>query len=185
MLLLSHASIALRSLRRCRCQRRRQGLADVQPRRPGTRHNRARRPSTVQRRPARREVAIPRQGLRAGDRRHPRHARRRGRLRLLRHGHRPDVLQADARRQGPLVLPQPGSTPAAGRPKQLRRRCQVRWRAPPTVDATGASSARRSSPATPSSSATWTAGSTRWTGRPGRSGGSSTRAARSSPAPIP
>ena len=49
---------------------------------------------------------FPAKGSKPGDRGHPCHARRRGRLRLFRHGHRPDVLQADARRQGPLVLPQ-------------------------------------------------------------------------------
>ena len=44
--------------------------------------------------------------------------------------------------------------------------------------------ARRWSPRTRSISATWAAGSTRWTGRPEPSGGSSTRGPRSSPAPI-
>ena len=51
---------------------------------------------------------FPAKGSDRADRGHPRHADRRGRLRLLRHGHRPDVLQADARRQAPLVLPQAG-----------------------------------------------------------------------------
>ena len=64
---------------------------------------------------------FPAEGLGRGDRGHPRHARRRGRLRLLRHGDRPDVLQADARRQGPLVLPQPDPLRAEC-PRRPRRR---------------------------------------------------------------
>ena len=40
------------------------------------------------------EVAISGQGFRSADRGYPRHASGRQRLRLLRHGHRPDLLQA-------------------------------------------------------------------------------------------
>ena len=138
----------------------------------GTRHNRGETAiDKSQCRPARREMAIPRQGLGAGDRRHPCHARRRGRLRLFRHGHGPDVLQADARRQGPLVLPQPGAERSglgSRRSKTPRSTEERRFQS----SRGGHLGLGAWSPTTPSSSATSAAGSTRSTERPGRSVGS-------------
>ena len=65
-------------------------------------------------------------------------------------------------------------------PRRMKRRRNARFH----VARRAASSPRRWSPRTPSSSATSAAGSMRWTGRPGRSAGSSTRGTRSSPAPT-
>ena len=48
---------------------------------------------------------FPAKGLGPGDRGHPCHAHRRGRLRLFRHGHGSDLLQALARWEGALVVP--------------------------------------------------------------------------------
>ena len=66
-------------------------------------------------RAARGEMAISRQGFEREDRSHSCHARRRQRLRLLRDDDRPDVLQADARRQGPLVVPIRPASRSTGR----------------------------------------------------------------------
>ena len=66
----------------------------------------------------------------------------------------------------------PAFGPAPAQPEAAEGR-EGPDRAPPdAVHSKEASSARRWSPRTPSSSATWTAGSTRSTGRPGRSAGS-------------
>ena len=56
---------------------------------------------------------FPARGSEPADRGHPRHADGGGRLRLLRHGHRPGLLQAGARRQALLGLSQ---ADARGRP---------------------------------------------------------------------
>ena len=61
----------------------------------------------------RREMAVPRQRLDGRDRGDPCHAHGRQRLCLFRYSHRPDILQAEARRQGPLDLPSRRASAAA------------------------------------------------------------------------
>ncbi len=114
---------------------RREGLADVQPRRhrhasqPGRDGDRPRKC-----RPARGEMAVPGQGLGPGDRGHPCHAHRRGRLRLFRHGHGSDLLQALARWEGAMVVPpQSGSRGGTGRIRVGEERCKEPKRPLPGV----------------------------------------------------
>ena len=61
---------------------------------------------------------FPARGSERADRGHPRHADGRRRLRLLRHGDRPDLLQAGARRQALLGLPQADPL-GADRPRRV------------------------------------------------------------------
>ena len=135
----------------------------------GTRHNRGETAINAgKRRPARAQVAIPGGRLGPSSRHYPRHADRRRWICLFRHGHRSGVFQAGSGRQGALELPQSGvQNEQACRRSSQRRRCGRR-----AISVVRERCARLGAVREiPFTSATWGAGSTHSTARPGPSGG--------------